>query len=181
MGTWDISITALVLLLRCSSVDNGSKGDIEDTSSSEKVYYALSLDEYKKMYDVQSYVTTKVEDSRTETIDFNCAIFIYPTDEQIEEMKKQMGEDDFYIVADDNNWYQGTAIGLIDSLNIKKVTAWERYLTLKGNSNSWTLDIRKENLPAWNLIFFNRTKEPKVVSTIDLTIDQVKEYFESAE
>jgi len=133
------------------------------------------------MYNVQNYLTTKADESRTETIDFDCAILIYPTDEQIEEMKRQMGEDDFYIVADDNNWYQGTAIRLIDSLNIKKFTASERYLILKGINKSWTLDIRKDNSVSWNLIFFNRTKAPKVISTVDLNIEQVKEYFESAE
>jgi hypothetical protein len=176
-----LTLTTLLLLLGCSSVDNRSIDDPEDTSSSEKVYTALSLDEYKEMYDIQSYITTKVDDSRTETIDFDCAILIYPTDEQIEEMKRQMAEEDFYVVADDNNWYQGTAIGLIDSLNIKKFTARERYLILKGNNKRRTLDIRKDNSVSWNLIFFKRTKEPKVISTVDLTIEQVKEYFETAE
>lgn len=176
-----LTLTVFPLLLGCSGVDNRANDDVIDTSSSEKVYTALSLNEYKEMYDIQNYVTPKVDDSRTEIIDFDCAILIYPTDEQIEEMKKQMGEDDFYIVADDNNWYQGTAIGLIDSLNIRKFTASERYLVLKGNNKSWTLDIRKDNSVPWNLIFFKRTKEPKIISTVDLTIEQVKEYFENAE
>ena len=89
----------------------------------------------------------------------------------------EMGENDFYTVADDNDWYHGTAIGLIDSLNVRKITASKRYIMLKGSHKTWTLDVRKENSPSWNLIFFNTTKDPKVVSTVDLTIDQVKEYF----
>jgi hypothetical protein len=145
-------------LLGCSGVDNRANDDVIDTSSSEKVYTALSLDEYKEMYNIQNFITTDANESETETIDFDCAILIYPTGDQIEEMKNQMGEDDFYIVADDNNWYQGTAIGVIDSLNIKKFTASERYLVLQGDSKSWTLDIRKDNSTSWNLIFFKRTK-----------------------
>jgi hypothetical protein len=172
-----LMLTASVILYACSTGGNTTSVALEDSSSDEKVYTALSLDEYKEMYNVQNYVTTNADKLRTEIIDFDCAILIYPTDEQIEEMRREMSEDDFYIIADDNNWYQGTAIGLIDSLNIRMITASERYVMLKGHRKSWTLDIRKENSPAWNLIFFKTTKAPEVVSTVGLTIEQLREYF----
>jgi hypothetical protein len=180
LTTMKYLLITLSILLGCSNVDNKSSEEIVD-SSSEKVYTALTLDEYKEKYDVKNYITVDPDESKTETIDFDCAVLIYPTDEQIEEMKRQMGEEDFYIVADDNNSYQGIAISLLDSLNIKMVTAKDRYLKLQGHNGSWTLDIRKENFLSWNLIFFKRTKEPEVVSTVDLTIDHVKEYFKAAE
>jgi hypothetical protein len=37
----------------------------------------------------------------------------------------------------------------------------DRFIRIVGKANTWDLDIRKENLPAWNLIFFKTTKEPK--------------------
>ena len=81
------------------------------------------------------------------TIDFDCAIF-YPSDIQIEEIKKTLGEEAFYLVADDNNWYQGMAIETIDSVGIDKITARGQYLTLNGENKTWTLDIRKDNMPS---------------------------------
>jgi hypothetical protein len=91
-------------------------------------------------------------------------------------MKKE-GEEDFYTIADDNGWYQGMAIGMIDSVGIRKTTANGQFLRLKGQQKTWELDIRKKNLPAWNLVFFKTTKAPVIVSTVDLTVDQVKDYF----
>jgi hypothetical protein len=182
---YSLALMTFAILSRCSVKENKSASQAQTTgdnpiavdSSSGPVYTALPLDEYQLMYDIRSYVTTSANASETETMAATCAILIYPTQEQIEEMKQRMGDEDFYIAADDNNWYQGKAIGLLDSLNIKIVTAKTRYLMLKGDNKTWILDLRKENLPSWNLIFFHRTKKPKVVSTVDLDFGQVQEYF----
>jgi len=188
----------LVTFLGCSRTDHQSsdkpadssaldadsslleKGDTTMTAdSSGGVYYALTLDG-KDMYDIQTYAV-QIDESRTEVIDFDCAILIYPTDSQIEALKKQYGEDDFYTVADDNSWYQGQAIHLVDSLQIKTATVQGRYLTLKGQDATWTLDVRRGDLLSWGLIFFHKAKSPIVVSTVDLTFDQVKAYFKGEE
>ena len=133
--------------------------------------------DYDSFFKLESYLTkNKIENGKYEIVDFDCEILIYPTIEQIYEMKKEEGED-FYIGADDSNWYQGQAIGMIDSIAIKKITATGQFLRLKGKQETWDLDIRKKNLPTWNLIFFKTNKEPKIVSTVDLTVDEVKEYF----
>jgi hypothetical protein len=136
--------------------------------------------DYADAYNLESYLTKSIEGENIETVDFDCAILIYPTGVQIEEMKKE-GEEDFYIVADDNNWYQSIAIGVIDSVGIRKITANGRFLRLKGLRQTWNLDIRKKNLPPWNIVFFKTTKEPMVISIIDLTVDEVKNYFEIRE
>jgi hypothetical protein len=148
-----------------------------DSSITEKVYTAATLDEYKTLYDLQSYLTD-ADSANTETIDFDCAILIFPTEEQIERMKKDYNEEDFYVVADDNNWYQAKAIDIIDSLGIKTITAKERYVKLKGENKNWTLDIRKDHLPCWNLVFFKRTKAPQIIPTVNLTPEKAREFFE---
>lgn len=148
-----------------------------DSISTEKVYTAATLDEYKAMYDLQSYLID-VDSPNMEEIDFDCAILIFPTEEQIERMKKDYKEEDFYIVADDNNWYQSKAIDIIDSLGVKRITANERYIKLKGEDKIWILDVRRDNLPSWNLIFFKRTKEPQIISPVDLTPEAARDFFE---
>lgn len=140
-----------------------------DTISSE-IDYEASLK-------LESYLTKNIA-SEPETIDYTCAILIYPTDEQMEEMKKEVGEDDFYTIADDSQFYLGMAIEKIDSVGIKKTTATGQVLRLKGQTKTWDLDIRKKNLPEWNVIFFNTAKEPKIISAIDLTTEEVKSYFD---
>lgn len=135
--------------------------------------------DYGSYFRLDSYLAqNEIENKQFEIIDSDCAILIYPTSEQIDEMKKEEGEEDFYIAADDSNWYQAQAIDMLDSVGIRKTTAEGRFLSLKGKETTWNLDIRKKHLPAWNLIFFKTDKEPKIVSTVDLTVEEVKEYFD---
>lgn len=138
--------------------------------------------DYDSYFKLESYLAkNKIDNQNFEVIDFDCAILIYPTVEQIDEMKKEEGEEDFYIGADDSNWYQAKAIDMIDSVGIKKITARRQFLRLKGKQETWDLDIRKKNLPTWNLIFFKADREPKIISTVDLTVDEVKRYFNEME
>ncbi len=131
-----------------------------------------------KIYKLDSYIEkNKIDNSKLQTINFDCAILVYPTDTQIGEMKKEYGEEDFYTSADDNNYYQGSAIGLLDSLKIKTITAEKSYIKLVGEKSSWTLNLRKKGLPAWNLIIFKKDKEPQIISTVDISSGQICEYF----
>ena len=160
-----------------------SVGTLEKVEKVEKVETIDATNyDYAELFKLDSYLTKNaIDEERLETVDYDCAILIYPTESQIEEMKRTEGEETFYIAADDSNWYQGQAIGIIDSLGIKTFTAKGRYLRLKGQRETWDLDIRKKNLPAWNLIFFKRSKEPEIISTIDLTVDKARDYFEIGE
>jgi hypothetical protein len=135
--------------------------------------------DYETLFKLETYLTDSaiVEDS-IQVIDFTCAVLIYPTSAQIDSMIADNGEENFYTIADDNNWYQGMAIQKIDSAKVATFSAELPFLRFEGKDNLWTLDIRKKGLPEWNIIFFNPTKEPKIISGIDLSIEQVREYFE---
>lgn len=166
-------------LLSCSrSTDNNSSTQVDSVNAILVDTTKTEID-YEGLFKLESYlVTTPVDTSRVQTIDFDCAILVYPTDEQIEEIKKEEGEDDFYTIADDNNWYQGLAIEMLDSVGIKKEGASRQFIRLIGQNETWTLDLRKKNLPTWNMVFFKRDKKPVVIQTIDLTTDEVRDYFE---
>jgi hypothetical protein len=125
-------------------------------------------------------VYVHIDTNDLQQIDETVALLVYPSDEQIEEMKKEYGEDDFYTVADDANYYQGTAIGMIDSLGVKTVTAKNKFILFQGKNkkSNWTLDIRGKNAPPWNVIFFKMDKKPEIVSTVDLDYEKIKDYFE---
>lgn len=175
----------IIAILNCSRTTD-SQLSIQPTDTSANLVAIATTTEtitteefdYESLFKLDSYLSKKIPDSALQIIDFDCAILIYPTDEQIEEMKKIEGEEAFYIGADDSNWYQGMSIETMDSVGIKQITASGQFLRLKGHDSTWDLDIRKKNLPAWNLIFFKHTKEPQIVSTLDLTVEHVREYFE---
>jgi len=87
-------------------------------------------------------------------------------------MIKEYGEDDFRVIADDNNWYQSEAMALLDSLQIKTIYVHKPYIKFIGSQQSWTLNMKRKGLPAWNIILFNEEKIPEVVSAIGL-----RDYF----
>jgi len=176
VGLWGCSRTS-----DNKAINNPVDSLITPAVDSVETYDTTNFD-YGDLYKLESYLSKMtIENEKLETVDFDCAILIYPTVDQIKEMKKAEGEDDFYVGADDSSWYQAQAIDKIDSMKINKISAEGHFLRLKGQQKTWDLDIRKMNLPAWNLIFFKTTKEPIIVSTVDLTIDQVKDYFEIRE
>lgn len=174
--TLRILIISLIALLSCSRVD---QKDISSSTieSADTVSY-----QYKGDFDLADYLATgDIGNINVENIGFNCAILIYPTKEQVEQIKKQEGEANFYRIADDNQWYQALATESIDSAGIETIIVSEKYLRFKGTEKIWELDIRKKDLPAWNVMLFNRDKAPVIVSPVKLTVDDVRNYFDIKE
>jgi hypothetical protein len=116
--------------------------------------------------------------NEVQLIDSTCAVLVYPTDEQLNSLQTEESEN-YATIVDDNTYYHGIAIEMLDSINVETINAEKRYLTFKtGKSKSWTLDIRKEGAPAWNLIFFSLRKEPEIISITDLSQERIIKYFD---
>jgi hypothetical protein len=131
--------------------------------------------DYDSYFELSNYLTNA--DPTANIVTEPCAVYIRPTSERIEQLKKEYGEEDFYVVADDNNWYDYQSSELLDSLNIKAVYFESGIIKFQGTSNSWILNMNQPEAPAWNFILFNPNKTPVIASTVDLTIDQLKEFF----
>jgi hypothetical protein len=162
------SIVSSLLFYACS------KGDKRETTTpSDSMTTEL---DYSATYALESYLAPdNIASSEAQTIDSTCAMVVYPTEEQFRQMEEESG-DGFETMVDDGNFYQSQALGLLDSLGVKTVTVKSRYIRIPGLS--LTLDVRKKNLPAWNLILYNVHKQPIVVSSATLTLEDIAAYFE---
>jgi hypothetical protein len=176
-----LAITIFVLgLWSCSRpLDKNVGSKIRDTLQNlGQVNTDTASVNVNDLFKLDSYLDIKAIDTASLlTIDFDCAFIIYPTDEQLEEMKKEYGEDDFFTIVDDGSYYHGTATGLLDSLQITTVSATKPFVRFIGADKTWTLNLTKKGLPAWNLIFFKRNREPEIIGTADLTADEINDYF----
>lgn len=123
-------------------------------------------------------VQGKVNGNDVQTISESSVLIVNPTEEQIEEMKKEYGEEDFYTVADDANFYQANAISLMDSLGVKSVNAEKPFALLIGESSPWTINLRKKGAAAWMIILFNKNKTPEIVPAIDVNREMLTSYFD---
>lgn len=127
---------------------------------------------------LDTYLTQESPDTASiQRITSDCAVFIYPTDDQIDELTRENGEEDFSTIADDSNYYQSIAMDLLDSARITTVTASRHYIKFTGENNTWLLDIRKKGAVTWGIILFTKTKQPEIVSAIDLTEERINQYF----
>ncbi|HTH57528.1 MAG TPA: hypothetical protein VL728_15865 [Cyclobacteriaceae bacterium] len=138
-----------------------------------------SSEDYNAQFKLENYLAGEQTDpSKVQVIDYDCAVLIYPTHEQVEEMKKTEGEEEFYTIADDANFYQTRVIQILDSAKIKTAGTEKQFIKFAGDRSSWTLDVRKKNLPGWNLILFSKKKAPQPTAAVNVTYDLVKSYFE---
>jgi len=170
-------------LLSCTKTsDNKINIGQPDSLKSLKTDTTEAVDDgYTDILKLESYlVTSELDTSKLQLVDFDCAVSIFPTDKQIEEIKKSCkDEDDFYTGADDNQWYIGKANLIIDdSVGVKRITDSRDFIKFVGDKETWVLDIRKKKYLAWGLILFKRDKKPKIVETSGLTTDSVRNYFD---
>ena len=173
-----MKIKYLFVLVTCSFLPSCSKSTTEGTDHSVASDSAQAESEfdYDKLFILESYLADgNFGENELQTIDSTCAIFVFPTEEQLENLKKTEGADNFETILDDGNFYQAAAMNLI--LGFKTITANSRYLVLKGQQ-TWALDIRRKNLPEWNLILFQVNKAPIIVPTAGLGPETILEYFQ---
>ncbi len=169
MGLWSCS------RLSDKNVGNDGRDTLQNFG---KVITDTASVNVNDLFKLDSYLDNKVIDTASLlTIDFDCAFIIYPSDEQMEEMKREYGEDDFFTIVDDGSYYHGTATGLLDSLQITTVSATKPFVRFIGVDKTWTLNLTRKGLPAWDLIFFKRNIEPKIIGTAGLKADEIKDYF----
>jgi hypothetical protein len=162
----------------------------QDSVASDTIHtrpYKLSSDstespndgsfDYDKAFRIESYLVPKPPNPTEITvINQTCAIFTYPDDKAIEAMKEKHG-DDFYIIADDVNWYRYESGQLLDSLKVNQVTVDTRYLEFIKSGKSYFIDTQALG-GGWSLFFIHSKKEAKVMSMAGLSGDSVRAYFD---
>ncbi|MGQ0829367.1 MAG: hypothetical protein ACT4ON_13345 [Bacteroidota bacterium] len=104
-----------------------------------------------------------------------CAIFVSPTDKQIDSIKATMPEEDFYIVADDNMFYISKARDYLKSQKVK-IYDKESVGVLKFRKTDGNVSELQLSGLFWKLILFNGKKKPTIVD-ITAIEDEFKNYM----
>ncbi len=138
---------------------------------------------------VTTILEKKVENNKNDTVEISknridtivvknqTAIIIEPTDKQIEKRKKEVGEQDFYIGADDYIWYLNESYEIfrknkLNVLNIKndKIIKFEM-----KNGNNTILELNGES-ELWQIYLFDPNLKPKKIHMTD-SENEYKTYF----
>jgi hypothetical protein len=107
------------------------------------------------------------------------AIIIEPTDKQIEKRKKEVGEEDFYIGADDYMWYlnESTETFRKNKLNVLNIKNGKTIKFEMENGNNAILELNGED-ELWQIYLFNPKLKPKKIDMTD-SENEYKTYFKS--
>jgi hypothetical protein len=172
---WSFFLLGGIIAFGCSPKPEHVEASTQD-SIKAPIASAFDQNNSDSYLNLNNYAVTDADTSNIESINFNCALIVNPTPEQVENLVTTYG-DDFSTMADDYTFYQSEAIVKFDSAKVKVVNAEKRFVRLIGSSRTWVLDLRKDGAPEWNIILFNIEKEPQVSSAIDVTYEKVGQYF----
>jgi hypothetical protein len=118
-----------------------------------------------------------IDNFDTLTIDRKAAVFYSPDSIQIEKRKKEIGEDGFYVGADDYLNYLQTSQDFLDSVKLPIIDAKDKkYLKFILDDKSQTV-IKLDTLPElWGIYFFNPGKKEALVN-ITMIYEEYNNYF----
>ncbi|HWY37665.1 MAG TPA: hypothetical protein VNY73_03835, partial [Bacteroidia bacterium] len=117
---------------------------------------------------LKSYVVPLGKDQDITVIKSSCAIFINPSDEQVERMKKENGEEDFATIADDQVYYTSEALNFLKNNKFDCITPDTRFLKFVTPDSEFVFDTRALVSYGWLSILFNSDSLPKIVSPADM-------------
>ena len=130
-----------------------------------------------------SYLITQADSIQSQHITESCAVLIYPTEQQINSEKEKIGEEDFYTIAGDYNFYMGNLIEPMQQLEIKTITAQKRILKFQGTDKDYIIDLDKKgslDLPYWKAILFTKSNAPIFIEVTDTDNDKIINYMKSS-
>lgn len=106
----------------------------------------------------------------------NTAVSYIPDSLQLERMKQKLGEEDFYTIADDANYYQSEAAGILEGSKLAvryvKDVKYIRFVNKLGKS----MIVNTDTLSLFNLFLFDRDKLPRMIDITD-TNAEYDRYF----
>lgn len=173
-----LNVIALILFFSsCKEIKNNKelktqKKDI--ISDKEVIISEYGINPHPKISDY--YVPDSLN---SQIIKEKCFVLIYPTDKQIEKLK-EINEKDFYLLADDNNYWMSELIEISKKMKINTIIANKRKLCFISNNQINTVDLDKKDsgqLFDWNLIIFNESKTPEFTKFVQPDEIYLKEYF----
>jgi hypothetical protein len=171
-----VYIIAGLILISCQTHDKKIIKFKPDSIEIKVMGKFDSIDyELKQSKTLDNYIVN----SKKITTDFllitdDCGVFISPDSSEIKKMKEEYGEDDFYIVADDNIYYDNQASIFLDSLKIKSIYPIERYLKFIVDSDTISIDTKSKYKRGWLSILYSFNKKPEIINSIDIEFEYSK-------
>jgi len=102
---------------------------------------------------------TKNLASKTATINFPCAVVIYPSDKAISKLKKSYSEEDYNTIVDDNQNYMNESLTFLDSVKTNQIQRESSGSVLFKTASGKIFEMKLDTL-SWAILLFNGIAKP---------------------
>jgi hypothetical protein len=176
-----IILNFLVLTLSCSNRPMELSDKCKQIIESDSFYYVAPLPGMKEQFDamwkLDNFLTT-LSESEIQTIDFDCVVTVNPTPEKFEKLRK-IEEEHFDETVRISTKHVDATRCVTESRGIKFVEATGQLIRFKTTNQTWDLDMQKDKFSDWKFVLFKKGKEPKIISNVQMTFDEIDIYFET--
>ncbi len=97
-------------------------------------------------------------------------LFIEPDSATLIDLRARVGDEDFYTIADDANWYRAQAWALLDSLGVPHRMVERRPLRFVVGADTVRYDWRDVE-PVWFVILYDGRTAPRTMASVELDAD----------
>ena len=168
MKNYKLVFLAIFTLISCTQIVNQKEDNLNSVTTISEKKVA------NKKTDIAEISKNRID---TIVIKNQTAIIIEPTDKQIEKRKKEVGEEDFYIGADDYMWYlnESTETFRKNKLNVLNIKNGKIIKFEMENGNNAILELSGEE-ELWQIYLFDPKLKPKKIDMTD-SENEYKTYF----
>lgn len=174
-----------ISILSCKDEKQVNKKVVEEKIETKikKVESKPNLEEITENFDPIKENLKRIENENIivdkELVDFNDLysankkniISVYPNEKEIEEMKSESGEEDFYIVADDINFYSFEAEEFLKSRSMKSYSTDKRFIQFIMKDED-TVYVDTDKIESkWIMILCDGYDKPYSSSLIDIEMN----------
>jgi hypothetical protein len=175
-----IPFLLIAVLLSCKTKNSDKNSEKLSNENVQIEKEKENIDTYAESFNLENFIVeTNVSESEITIINEDCGIILSPDSAQIDAMKGETEEEqqNFYVAADDNNFYQYETSKFLDSLNIKKIYPKTRYLKFSKNNENLLFDTKAKYSDGWMVILYLNNKKPKIVDFVSFE-DSYNQYID---
>lgn len=106
--------------------------------------------------------------ARAVVIEEACAVICTPDNRKLELLKKENGEEGFYTISDDNNYYLANARSFLENKGIRLMEVSSGLLQFKQQNGTFTSIQLDDEQYGWEIFLFNGRTAPVKADITDI-------------
>ena len=164
-------VLMLFVLISCNNKENQSVGNRKFKESIPK-----QNNQIKTSKNQPNQLLAK-KTQNTLIFKYQVVVIFGPTDESIEKRRREIGDEDFYVGADDYMWYLNESNEYLkkQKAKVKQVQNNQTLKFVQENGDLTIVTLSKER-ELWGIYLFDPKIKPKKIDITD-TAQEYKEYF----